>query len=411
MLTSLRSRARHFLGPAPSSQGSPLFWMLTLTIGALAMIGLVMVLSASSVMALSNHRSAWYIFQRQSIWALLGVIAFLLMARTDYHRWQKLAPVLLGGAMATMALVLVPGIGRTALGARRWIGLNTTFGFQPSQLAKFALLVFGAHLLSRRVDRLGDRRYALYPMVAICTAFGLLALLEPDLDAAMEISLVAFAVMWAAGIPWKQLACLVAAEVAAVGVLAVVAPYRLGRLLTFLDPGRDPLNKSYQITQSLTAIGSGGWTGLGLGNGHAKWSFLPFAHTDFIFAIIGEELGFLGCLLVLGLFAIFTVIGCKIALRAGDRFGMLIAAGLTAWVAGQAMLNIAMVVGLAPVTGTPLPFISAGGSSLVILMGATGLLANVARQCVVPKPVRVASHPALRSRTNHDRVTRRPATT
>jgi cell division protein FtsW len=400
MTAKLRRVARRIVGPPPTTDGAPLFWMLTLVVGVMTLVGLLMVLSASSVMAIANGGSPWYEFERQLSWAVLGAFAFFVMARIDYHQWGKWMPALLLVGFGSLTLVLVPHIGLEAGGARRWIGLGSNLGYQPSEIAKLVMLLFAASVLARRAAFIEHWRITLLPVLIVMFAMCGLVMLEPDLDAAMEIAMVALVVLFVAGIPFRQLAGFVVAGACATLVLALAAPYRRGRMLTFLHPDRDPLNRSFQTHQSLIAIGSGGINGVGLGAGHAKDMFLPAAHTDFIFAIIAEELGLLGCLAVLGLFAVFAFVGCRVALRSTDRFGMLIAAGVTAWVSGQALLNIAMVVGLAPVSGTPLPFISAGGSSLVVLLAATGLLANVARQCALGADARERStaHPALRRR-------------
>ncbi len=382
--------------PQATRDGAPLFWMIALLVGGLTVIGLVMVLSASSVMLISKDNSAWYLFNRQLMFAAIGVVAFVVGARIDYRVWLRWAPWLLVTTVGFLVLVLVPGIGMRVNGAQRWIGVNSTFGFQPSEFAKFVLLIFAARLLTRRLDQLEDVRRVLIPLLIVMGFVCFLVMLQPDLDTAIEVSLIVTGVLFAAGIPRRQLFALMAGNVVAVGILAVAAPYRFRRLTTFLHPQDDPLNTGYQIKQSLIALGNGGWFGVGLGNGHAKWRFLPAAHTDFIFSIIGEETGLVGASFVLGLFVVFAVLGCKIALRAPDRGGMLIAAGITTWVCGQTVINVAMVVGLAPVTGTPLPFISAGGTSLVVLMGAVGVLSNVARQCSLPAPVQSFAHPAVR---------------
>ncbi len=398
MPTTVRPSVRKVLGPPPTAEGAPLFWTLSLVIGVMTLVGLLMVLSASSVMAIANQQSAWYLFERQVMWAGLGLVAYLIMARIDYHQWARHIRWVLAVGVGGLVIVLIPHVGLKAGGSRRWVGLGSAFGYQPSEVAKLAMILFAAHVLSRRAARVESWREALLPVLGLALFMATLVMFEPDLDAAIEIVMIATAVLFVAGVPVRQLLGLGAAGAFSTLVLAIAAPYRRGRLLTFLHPDRDPLNRSFQTHQSLIAIGSGGINGVGLGAGHAKWQFLPAAHTDFIFAIIAEELGLLGCLAVLGLFALFAFVGCRVSLRAPDRFGMLIAAGVTTWVCGQAMINIAMVVGLIPVSGTPLPFISAGGSSLVVLMGATGLLANVARQCVLAAAPKSASHPALHRR-------------
>ncbi len=403
MIDAILARARSLAFPEATRDGAPLFWMITAIVGALTAVGLVMVLSASSVMSIANYQSAWYVFERQLGFALIGVFAFVIAARVDYHRWARFAKVMLPVTIVSLVAVLVPGIGRVAGGARRWIGINSTIGFQPSEIAKLVALLYAAQLLARRASKTSDWRQSLLPIGIVTVIMCALVVKEPDLATSMEIGFIAIGVMIAAGLPWRHLAVACAPAFFAVAVLAVVEPYRLSRLLTFLHPGRDPHNKSYQITQSLIALGNGGWTGVGLGNGHAKWLFLPAAHTDFIFSIIGEETGVIGAGFVLLLFATFAVAGAKVALRSSDRFGMLVASGVTIWISGQALLNVAMVVGFAPVQGTPLPFISAGGSSLVILMAAAGILANVARQCELAAPVH-ATAPATPRRVERVRV-------
>ena len=214
----------------------------------------------------------------------------------------------------------------------------------------------------------------------VLAVFGFLVMKEPDLGSALVLALIVATILVAAGTRPKHLATLAAAGVSAVTILALAEPYRRARLLTFLHPFADQTNAGYQISQSLIAIGSGGWTGVGLGAGRAKWNFLPNAHTDFIFAIIGEELGLLGGLLVIALFIAFAALGIRVALRAPDRFGTLLACGITTGIVGQAVINIGAVVGLLPITGIPLPFVSFGGTALVTTMFAAGVLANVARQ-------------------------------
>jgi cell division protein FtsW len=367
----------------------PAFLVVCATVAVLNIVGLVMILSASSVAALSNYGSSWYFFDRQVLWALIGVVAFCVAARVDYHLWRKAGPWLLGVAVIACTAVLVPGVGIYVDGSRRWLGAGF-LRMQPSELAKLALLVCAAEILARRADRLDDFR-SWSPVLVIFGVFGLLVMKEPDLDSTIVIALIAFAVLVVGGVRAQHIMKLAAVGAGAATVLAYAAPYRRARMFAFVHPWKDTTNTGYQITQSLIALGSGGVNGVGLGNGHAKWLFLPNAHTDFIFAIIGEELGFVGCLLVLGLFAGFGLVGFHVARRAPDRFGALLAAGITAWIVGQAVINLGAVVAVLPVSGITLPFLSAGGSSLVIAMLAAGMIANIARQTPAPikkKPVR-----------------------
>jgi len=370
-----RVRARVF---APTTT---LSWAIVSLVVALNLIGLVMILSASSVQALTNYGSAWYVFERQFAWAAIGAAAFLVASRIDYHAWQRRSRALLLLGFAGLAVVLVPGVGIEVDGARRWIGLGSFVGFQPSEVAKIVLLVFAADVLTRRADRMDDWRATVLPIVGVLFVFAMLVLKEPDLATSIELAFIVVSVLVVAGVPGRALAKVFGGLGIATTVFALVEPYRRDRMLTFLHPWHDVANKGYQISQSLIALGSGGVTGVGLGNGRAKWQFLPAAQTDFIFAIIGEELGLFGTLMIVGLFVVFAVVGYRIAMRAPDRFGALLAAGVTTWVVGAAVLNIGMVTSVLPVSGVPLPFLSAGGSSLVILMVAAGMLVNVARRC------------------------------
>ena len=370
-----RVRARVF---APTTT---LSWVIVALVIALNLIGLVMILSASSVQALTNYGSAWYVFERQFAWAGIGAVGFFVASRIDYHAWQRHSRLLLFLGFAGLAVVLVPGIGIEVDGARRWIGIGSFVGFQPSEVAKIVLLVFTADLLTRRADRMHDTRATVVPIVGALFVFCMLVLKEPDLATSIELAFIVVSVLIVAGVPGRALAKVFGGLAGATTLFALVEPYRRDRMLTFLHPWHDVANKSYQISQSLIALGSGGVTGVGLGNGRAKWQFLPAAQTDFIFAIIGEELGLFGTLMIIGLFVVFAVVGYRIAMRAPDRFGALLAAGVTSWVVGAAVLNIGMVTSVLPVSGVPLPFLSAGGSSLVILMVAAGMLVNVARRC------------------------------
>jgi cell division protein FtsW len=375
---------RHRALPRP-----PTYVILCATVGVLNIVGLVMILSASSVAALSDYGSSWYFFDRQLIWAVGGVAAFVAASSVDYHVWRRLAPWLLGISVAGLFLVLVPGVGIMVDGSRRWLGAGA-LRVQPSELAKLALLCCGANVLARRADRLDDWRQW-FPVLAVLGGLGLLVMLEPDLDSAIVLALIGFSLLIVGGVRRLHLATLGTTGVALVTVLAFAAPYRRARMLAFLHPWHDQASTGYQIAQSLIALGSGGVNGVGLGAGRAKWMFLPNAHTDFIFAVIGEELGLIGCLLVLALFAALGLVGFRVARRAPDRFGVLLAAGITAWIVGQAVINLGAVVGLLPVSGITLPFLSAGGSSLVITMLGAGILANVARRTPSRSPSRSRS--------------------
>lgn len=365
---------------ATAADGTDSGWLLLVAVVAmLCVTGLMMVLSASSVEALRRYGGAWYFFQRQAIWVAIGGLTLLGVAAFDYRRWKRLVIPMVAASVVLLVVVLVPGVGITAGGSTRWLGAGW-LRVQPSELAKLAVLLFGADLLDRRRHQLHDWRAVLKPMGVTTGLLVGLVLLQPDMGTAMLMVLVVLALLFVGGVPLATMGTLgLAAAVASVG-LAKVEGYRWTRVLSFRDPFGDPTNTGYQLSQSLVALGTGGLDGVGLGASRAKWGFLPNAHTDFIFAIIGEELGLLGTLLVLTLFVAFATLGVRVALRAPDRFGTLVAAGATAWVTSQAVVNMGAVIGLLPITGVPLPFVSFGGSSLVVTMAATGILLNVARQ-------------------------------
>jgi cell division protein FtsW len=353
--------------------------LLVATVAVLNVVGVVMVLSASSVASLTDYGSPWYFFLRQLMWTVLGVVALVIGIRGDYRSWRRLTGPLLVVSAFLLVVVLVPGIGIYVAGSRRWLGVGF-IRVQPSEIAKLALLFFAADLLTRRAREVHDWRRVVKPVGIVAAAFAALVLKEPDLGSTLVLVLIVGTLFVVGGVPRRLLGILGMGVTTLVLLLAVAEPYRRVRLLTFLHPFEHAGNAGYQVAQSLIALGSGGLSGTGLGAGRAKWNFLPNAHTDFIFAIIGEELGLIGGFLVLSLFVAFAVLGTRAALRAPDRYGALLAAGITMWVVGQAAINMGAVVGLLPVTGIPLPFVSFGGSALVVTMFATGVLVNVARQ-------------------------------
>jgi cell division protein FtsW len=357
-------------------------WLLLATVTALLIVmGLMMVLSASSAEALRSYGGAWVFFQRQAIWVAVGTVAMVVTACWDYRRWSRLGWPLVIASLVLLAAVHIPGVGINVSGSTRWLGFGF-FTFQPSELAKFALLVFVADLLARRSDRMHESRLTLRPVVVVAGSVGALVLLQPDMGTAMVMVLIVLVELFVAGLPLIRMAGVFFASTVGAVVLAMGAGYRRNRVFGFVDPFGDLSNTGYQVAQSLVALGTGHIGGVGLGASRAKWGFLPNAHTDFIFAIVGEELGLVGTLLVLGLFAAFAVLGIRAAVRAPDRFGMLMATGITAWVVGQALVNMGAVTGMLPVTGVPLPFLSFGGTALVSTMAAVGILLNVARHAV-----------------------------
>jgi cell division protein FtsW len=374
--TGRRRRAR---AKGPAGRRSPTFLFLLAVVVVLNLIGLVFVLSASAVTALYEYGSSWYHFKRQLIWVGLGSVAMVGVLRIDYHRWRARTNLLLLGAGALMVAVLVPGLGVNVNGSSRWLG----YGFariQPSEFAKLAVLLWVADLLARRADKVGNWRVTLLPVLVVFGSFAALLMLQPNLGTTIILGSIVFFMLYVSGVAAKPLV----GTFAIGGVLATMAAtlesYRRRRLLGFVDPWKNVANTGYQTIQAQVAISHGGVVGSGLGQSRAKYGFLPFAHTDFIYAIIADETGLLGALIVVALFIALGVAGIRTAMRAPDRYGMLLATGITGWLLIQAFVNIGAVVGVLPITGVPLPFVSFGGSSLVVTMAAMGLLLNVARQ-------------------------------
>ena len=348
--------------------------LLVLTTLGLVAFGLVMVYSATSAPAALGDSDPVHYLKRQSVYALLGIGLMVAVSRTSFRRFRDLAPLLVTGAFALLLAVLV--IGDPVNGARRWI----TFGpavFQPSELAKLALCVWAAaYLARRRAPRtLGELARPFGLLVGI---FAALLLAEPDLGTSITIVVMLAGLLLVAGTPVRVLVT-GAALAAGIALVAIaIEPYRRERLLSFLDPWSDADGAGFQTVQALIGLGSGGVLGRGLGESVVKNFYLPEAHTDMIFAIIGEELGLVGTLLVVGAFVLFAYAGFCVAIASSDPFGKLLAAGLTTLICGQALINLAAVLGLAPLTGIPLPFVSAGGSSLVIALTSVGILLNIA---------------------------------
>ena len=385
------ARRRHptARGPCPAAGRSGLFVALAFLVAVFNLLGLVMVMSASAVVARDDYASAWYFVLRQAAWAVAGVVALVVIARVDYHRWRRYAGAFLVVSLVLLALVLVPGVGVEANGATRWLGVGP-LTIQPSELAKLAVLVWVADLLARRAAYMHNTRATLRPVVVVLASVATLVMLQPNLGTTLVVAGIALVVCFVAGAPFGPLAGWATFGLTAATGLALAAPYRRARVLTFLDPWADPIDKGYQNIQSLVGLASGGIAGTGLGASRAKWGYLPYAHSDFIFAIIGEELGLVGATVVVGLFVLVGIIGVRIALHAPDRFGLLLAMGVTAWYCVQAFVNIGAVIGILPITGVPLPFVSYGGSSLLLAMAGAGLLLSVARQATVrplsPRP-------------------------
>ncbi len=312
------------------------------------------------------------------MWATLGVVALLVAYRTPHRVVRALiAPGLLIVFVLNVA-VAIPSIGVQVNGARAWFDLGP-FGFQPSELLKLVLLVYAADLLSRRADRMGDLKATFRPLMIMLALASTLVLLQGDLGSAIVLATIVLAVAFIGGTPLGPLAAASSTLFLAGAVFITSVPYRRERWLSFLDLANNRQDAGFQVWQSLIGIASGGVPGTGLGAGRAKWGYLPESHTDFIFAVLAEELGLIGVIGVIGLFLAILYLGVSTSLRAADRFSQLLAGGITAWIAVQAIINIGGVTGMLPVTGLTLPFLSFGGTSLLVTMTAAGLLLGCAR--------------------------------
>ena len=356
------------------------YYLVLASTAALLLIGLVMVFSASSVKSYATYNSSYAIAMKQAFFMAIGMPCMWAASRLPVKVWRWLGYPLLLVAIAGLVLVLVPGIGREVDGATRWIPLPGGFNIQPSELGKLALALWGADLLVRKKKLLGEWKHLFVPLLPVAGLICFLVMLEPDMGTTLATVSVVVALLWVVGTPLRYFAAFLAVLVTLATVLAIAEPYRMARLTAFLHPFDDPQGTGYQAVQGLYALSSGGWFGLGLGASREKWAGgLPNAHTDFVFAIIGEELGLLGTVAVLLLFATLTYAGVRIAKRTTDPFARLAATGVTAWLAAQSLINMGAVVGLVPITGIPLPLISFGGSALIPTLVAIGMLLSFAR--------------------------------
>lgn len=353
-------------------------FVLLITVMTLLSLGVVMVFSASEYNTLINYNDSFYYFKKQVGWALIGLLAMVVMMNYDYWRLKRYVGPFLLVAFLLLVLVLIPGIGREVNGARRWIGVGP-IPFAPAELVKLAIIMFTAYGLSRQKDKIQYFTSGILPYMILVGLFAGLILIQPDLGTAISLAGIVFVMIFAAGARMTHLGGLAALGVSAVALAIALEPYRMRRFTSFLDPWADPQGAGFHIIQGLYAIGSGGLFGLGLGQSKQKLLYLPENHTDFIFAITAEELGFVGGSLVIILFMLFIWRGLKIAVSSQDSFASLLATGVTAWVGLQAIINIGVVTGSMPVTGIPLPFISFGGTSLLFTMAGVGILLNISR--------------------------------
>lgn len=347
---------------------------------ALVAIGVVMVYSASSVRSYISTADPGSQGFQQGIWAVLGLVAMAAASRTDFRLLRYVAIPVFVVTLAMLVVVLIPGVGTAAYGSRRWLVLPGIGGFQPAELAKLAVCLYLAHWLDRRGTHVHGLWNGLLPFVILVAPAFVLIALEPDLGTAGVYMAASLAVFFMAGANLFYLGAIGASVIGAAYLMVTRTPYQLQRIEGFLDPFRDPLHTGYNAAQGLLALGLGGITGAGLGASRLKYLYLPAPSTDFIFAIIGEEWGLIGTLTVLALFAMVAFQGYRIAIKAPDTFSGLLAAGITTWLVVQASINMMVVSALLPVTGIPLPFISYGGSALIINLVAVGILLSISRE-------------------------------
>jgi len=359
-------------------------WLFGVTL-TLCMFGAVMILSASAVTAEQQYGHSYVFLVRQASWLLIGLLGMFVLMRTDYHKLRKPAVVYPVVCAIFLMLVVVLFLDKTHA-THRWIRFGP-IGVQPSELAKLAVILYLAWFLDQKKRRnegmefcKEDFLHTLLPAIApvlLCVA---LILAQPDLGTSVDILLFATAMLFVAGLSWKWIVAGVAAAMPVLVLLITLAPYRMARFLAFWDPSSDPQGAGFQLRQSLIAVGSGGLTGVGLMESKQKLFYLPEAHTDFIYAVICEELGFIGAIIVIALFVIYGRRGLRAAFAAPDKYGRLLSVGITAMVLCQALINFAVVLGMVPTKGIPLPFVSYGGSSLLVMLLGTGVLLNISQQ-------------------------------
>jgi cell division protein FtsW len=356
--------------------------MLLVLAVVLVVIGLGATQSASSVVAIDQAQDRFYYFKRQLIGVGIGTVALLVTSRVPYRVYRRLAvPAFFGtGALLVAVLAVGPVIG----GSQRWLPIGG-FSFQPSELAKVAVVFLLAHILEKKQRLLTRFGHFLVPVIFTVGVLGGLVIMQPDLGTTVIIGAAALAVIMASDTPLRYVLLLTVLVVAAAWFLAFSDEYRVDRMVGFFDPWGNSSGEGYQLIQGYYALSNGGLFGVGLGASRARWFYLPNAHTDFIFAIIGEETGLIGGLTVIGLFVVLALAGWLVAARAPDRFGRMVAAGLTAWLSFQALVNIGGVLGVVPITGIALPFVSYGSSALIVSMASLGILVNIAQSGVQPR--------------------------
>ncbi|MFO7262846.1 MAG: stage V sporulation protein E [Bacillaceae bacterium G1] len=365
---------------------APDFLLMVSVMGLLA-IGIVMVYSSSAVLAEYQQGDSFYYVKRQLLFAVLGLVSMYTLMNIDYWVWRRWAGWLLLGCFLLLVIVLIPGVGLVRGGARSWLGVGA-FSIQPAEFVKLAIILYLAHMMANHPERIPSFWRGMVPALFLSGSAFALIMMQPDLGTGTVLMATTVVMLFAAGSRMLHLGGLAILGIVAFAALIAAAPYRMQRIIAFLDPWQDPQGAGYQLIQSLYAIGPGGLMGLGLGKSIQKFGYLPEPQTDFIFSILAEELGFLGAGFVLVLFAVMAWRGVRVAMYAPDFYGSLVAIGIIAMIMIQVVINIGVVTGLLPVTGITLPFLSYGGSSLTIVLTAVGLLLNISRHAQ-PFPVRL----------------------
>lgn len=353
-------------------------WGVLIPTIVISCFGILMIYSASNYNALNNYGNSFFFAQKQLFGFCIGLLVLAFTYFFDYHILLKFRYVALVLGAAILAVVFIPGVGIESYGAKRWIGFGS-FSFQASEIAKFCFIIFCASYLSLNQKKV-QTFLGILPVLLVGGLYCVLIMLEPNMSITMCLGAVLVIMLLVGGAKIKHLVLLMIPVLCLIPVLILIEPYRLLRLMAFLDPWASPQGEGFQLIQSLYSLGSGGFFGVGLYNSRAKYSFLPFSESDFIFSIIGEELGLFGTFALLTLFGILIFSGFKIAMRAQDRFGCFLATGITSIILVQVVLNVAVVTGLVPPTGLPLPFVSFGSTSLVVFLAAVGVLLNISRQ-------------------------------
>ncbi|NIQ38588.1 MAG: putative lipid II flippase FtsW [Proteobacteria bacterium] len=349
------------------------YTILCVTLILLA-FGIVMVYSASAILAADKFSDSFYFLKKQALFAAGGTLLMAIAMKINYHLWQKLAYPILVVSLALLVLVLVAGT--KAGGSTRWLYIGS-LSFQPSELSKLALVVFLSYFLAKKGEKIRTFQFGFLPTILISGIMILLVIHQPDFGVAMFLGIMVMIMLFVGGTRLSYILTLVLAAIPVVYYLIVKVPYRAQRIMSYLNPWRDPQGVSFQLVQSFVALGAGGVFGSGLGQGKQKLYFLPAPHTDFIYSVVGEETGFIGAVIILGLYLVFSVRGIRVSLGAPDEFGTFLGMGITSLISLQAIINMAVVLGLLPTKGLTLPLVSYGGTSLVVSLVSVGILLNI----------------------------------